>query len=216
MKTMSEMAIETGINDKNNYSGQLDWEFYKKPENKKHISKFVDKIGSKNYTIYKTGKNIISYFLVQGDIYKGVLQIEEFPKGTARILTSNSKIRGFYQLMFMILLTKFDKILSDVSLSSPAIKSYEKLSKMNIFNISVVEYSSGKERTVPFSKKMLLKNPGNKVQIEEKQKGFMREHLKEYNRRIEQEENGRPSTFKRMFMENDENLDLFLFGNYIN
>ena len=207
------MAIETGINDKNNYSGESDWEYYQRPENRKFLELFLDKLGSKHYTIYKTGKNIISYFLTKDDKYLGVIQVEEFPNKQARILTSHSYEKGFYQIMFQMLLTKYNSILSDVSLSTQAIKSYKKLSKSQMFKIGVLDVDNQIHK---FSKSKLLEYPGNRVIILPKQEKFLKEHLDEYYKRISQSENNRPSTFKQMFESNDNNLDLFLFGPGIN
>jgi len=207
---MNEMAFETGLNDKNNYQGKTDWEFYNKPENKKFVKLLKDKIGSNKYKFYKVPGVITSYFLTdENDNYLGRIQLEVI-NNKGYIKTSHGSIKNFYKIMFTLLLTEVKEIYSDVSLSTQAIKSYEKLSKNGLYKIKIKDTDNNIH---DFDKDLLLQYPGNVVQITEKQEGFIEEHFKDYYKRISLNQvNGRPDTFKRMFLESDEYLDLFLFG----
>ena len=126
-KYINEMAIETGINDKNSYQGKTDWKFYQKPENKKYIKLYKKNIGSKHYKVYTTsGGSTVSVFLTtESDEYLGRIQVSDFGN-KAEIHTSHGTIKDFYKIMFTVMLSMWDVILSDYSLSTQAIKSYEK------------------------------------------------------------------------------------------
>jgi len=208
---MNEMAIETGINDKNNYQGKSDWSFYQKPGNKKYIRLLKKDIGSKKYKLYKTDGIVTSYFLIsENNKYIGRIQIDKINKD-GYIKTSHGTIKNFYQIMFTLLVPDYRNIYSDVSLSTQAIKSYEKLagSGTKLFKINIKDT---RNKIHKFNKELLLQYPGNVVQISESQKGFVNEHFKDYYTRIKQNQGVLPGVFKQMFISGDTNLDLFLFG----
>ena len=204
------MAIETGINDKNNYQGKTDWIFYQEKDNQKFLKLIKTKLSSKNYSIYETKGSYLSWFLVKNDKYLGRIQFDIID-GNPRLLTSHGTIKGFYQLMFAFMLTKYDNIQSDVSLSTQAIKSYERLSKAQIFKVKIKDHQGIHD----FDKSILLKYPGSRVYIQEEYK-FLKEHFDDFDKRIQHnEESGRAGTFKMMFSKEDSNLDLFLFGPWV-
>lgn len=202
------MARDTGIHHSGAFGGVGDWEYYQKhPE---FIVLVNDKISSKNYSIYKTkGQSYCTYYLVQGDTYKGKIS-GGIDKNTFTIKETDSKLkRGFYEIMFLVLLTMYNKLLSDTSLSTQAINSYTKLNKNKTKKFSIgVQTTQGDEE---FSKELLLKADSNRVIIQGDQK-YLNEFFDDYYKRINQTENDRPSAFRKMFLNKDETLDRHMFG----
>ena len=107
------------------------------------------------------------------------------------------------------MLSKWDIILSDYSLSTQAIKSYEKLSKQSLFDVEILNTSN---EIIKFSKSELLKYPGIRVIIHSKNK-MVQERLEKYYKEIENDQiPGLGSTLKQMFEDYNKNLDVWLFG----
>ena len=177
---INEMAVSSGVSNKNNFSSKDDWDFYK-TENRKFITLVQDNVTSKHWKIYKT-KTI--YFLVsEYEEYLGKIDIT--PVGDEAIInTSHSTIKGLYSIMFPVILKKFDVILSGNSLSTQAIRSYEKLSKTaKNFKVKLQTVDGIKD----FDKKELVKDPLTTVIITEALEEFAENN-----------------TFKKMFLENSK------------
>ncbi len=207
---LKEMAVQTGISGDGAHEGKGDWEYNKKYNFIKLVN---DKLGSKSYQVYKTiTPGIFTYFLTKDDNYRGKIQVQEVKNGIQIIASHKESIKGFYQIMFTIMLKEYKEIYSDVMLSTQAIKSYEKLSKKHtLFNIYVKE----NQEYIPFSKEALLRDKNNTVviKVQTKNENFIKEHLDEYYKRIQQTENNKPSSFMKMFITKDQELDQYLFGN---
>jgi len=202
--TFREMAFDSGINNKNNYSGASDWEFYQK--NPKFINLFMKNIGPKNYSVYKTKTK---YFLVKDLKYQGIIEISKV-NDEAYIASSHKlpEVKGFYSIMFPILLHDFKKIHSGDSLSTQAIKSYTKLSKTKLFKVGVLTPTGIKD----FNKKLLLKG-SNTVIIYEGTK-FIVEFYKDYHKKINFTDI-LPSLHRKMFLENNPELERYLYSDLL-
>lgn len=153
---INEMARETGINT-HSFDRSEALQFY--IDNPKYIFKKYENIGSKKYIVIQTGD--YSFLLTNpDDEYLGNIDLSDPDNnGYASINGSESKIDGgFYNLMFRVILQdkEINAILSDSSLSTQAIKSYEKINKEGIFKIFV--YDKTTKEIMKFSKEELLKN----------------------------------------------------------
>jgi hypothetical protein len=144
----------------NEYSYEGKWN-YLKSKNYKNTKLLSDKLPD-HMKLYLYDD---IYFLIsEREEYLGYIELRtdgEIP----RIVYTDSKLSGgFYLIMFTYIfkLTHITEILSDVSLSENAIKSYTKLSKNKSFEIRV--YTKNKEY-LPFSLRNLKSDELNRVSI---------------------------------------------------
>lgn len=210
---VSEMAIRNGITNSNSNNKQRDWEWYQ--NNLMYLTLVQEKIGSKHYKVYKVGQDARIYFLVTekneyaGSI-SGVLKGKKFYIDTTH--ADRSKIeRGFYQTIFGVILSnKVEEILSDGSLSTSAIKSYLKINKISVFDISVKVPGN---TYIEFTEENLFSDKNNVISIKSK---FIRERFKKYYKTLGLEySGGLSSSLFRMYESYSEDIDGWLFGEII-
>ena len=195
------MAFDSGKQGSGSvHHGKSDWDYHLE-NNKRFLSKVID---LRTAVVYKTKtKGITTYFLSKGDDYLGKIQVEQL-NGSNRILSSHSNTKGFYQIIFPVILQDTNmEILSDISLSSEAIKAYVSLYKKTktkrIFNIEIKVGN----KYYPFSKDLLLQG-GNKVSINDNN-NIIEEHLKDFLNRPDRLES------YKLLVENDKFLNV-VFG----
>jgi hypothetical protein len=166
---IDEMAVNTGNSPKGAFSKEQ--EFYKL-NNLKVIKKNLPG----DYTVLKGETD---YFLSKNNEYKG--HIEFTKKGDVLSINhSHSEIKkGFYELMFSVILTECKEILSDISLSSQALKSYSNLNRnVSIFELAIKIGKSYK----PYSEEDLLSSRRAKISI--KAKHIMSEVFEDYYNKL--------------------------------
>ena len=199
----NEMAHMSGILDSNSYSLKSEFNNYK---NSKSFELQTDKIGSMNYSLYKSTINLNEiYFLTEDGEYRG--QITFMKDGNSLIIKTSHKeksVKGFYNILFTIILNKNKniEILSDNNLSTQAFKSYMKLSKNKSFILRTKTLFGYDD----FSKENIEDSDLNRVSLS--LKNFV---LEEYNNKINDKllfENH----YKKMFEEKDETLEQLLMG----
>jgi hypothetical protein len=146
-----------------------------KDKGKKFTKLLKDKVSKERYKVYKTD---LLYFLVsENDDYLGCIEIKN-----KHIKSSDSKLkRGFYLIMFTVILTDINEIFSDFRLSTQAINSYEKLAKNN--QLSIKLYNTVSKEYFNFSKEK-LKEDNIIVSIKEKHNGSINEMFKEFYERL--------------------------------
>jgi hypothetical protein len=108
--------------------------------------------------------NDIYFLTTDDDKYLGYIELRT-DGDIPRIVYSDSRLPGgFYNIMFtnMFKHTTMKEILSDISLSDNAIKSYQKLAKNPKYNIRVITKSG---EYLDFNKKNLMGNDFNRVSI---------------------------------------------------
>ena len=155
-----EMAASSGkvAHGTNDYSYEGKWNHLvdKDLKNTKLLAKFDDK---KMY-LYDD----IYFLTTDDDKYLGYIELRTDGK-IPRIVYSDSRLPGgFYDTMFtnMFKHTSLEEILSDISLSDNAIKSYQKLAKNPKYLIRVITKSG---EYLDFNKKNLMDNDFNRVSI---------------------------------------------------
>lgn len=119
-----------------------------------------------------------------------------------QIKSSYSELKkGFYDIMFFSILTDVHEILSDIDLTSDAIKAYENLNRrLSNFDLAVKLGKKYKK----FTKEELLKNRNTKVSI--KAKHNFNEILEDFYERIEFS-----STYRKGYEENNGVCELVLY-----
>jgi hypothetical protein len=203
IQDINEMAHMSGILDSKSYSLKKDFDKYK---NSKSFKLQADKIGSMNYSLYKSTIDLNEiYFLTENDEYRG--QITFMKDGNSLIIKTSHKeksVKGFYNILFTIILNKNKsiEIVSDNNLSTQAFKSYMKLSKNKSFILKTKTMFGYEE----FTKENIEDSMFNRVSLS--LKNFV---LEEYYNKINDIllfENH----YKKMFQENDETLEQILMG----
>lgn len=206
-KDIQEMAVDTGVNSRDNFSKDSEWDFYKNNENTMLVA---NNIGSQHYKVYQNGSN---FFLTsKEDEYKG--QLEGTIKDSLFVITSSnadSTVKGFYNIIFTVILgnTNITEINSDVAISSNAIRSYERLSVNSNLILKVKHRrETNKDNYLEFSKEELLK-PNMVVSVSSYN---LKEHFKDYYNRIQSiDKNGFPLAFNLEFNKQKGGVDRFLF-----
>jgi hypothetical protein len=175
---IDEMAVTSARYKRGAFSKKDDWDL--QGSDRRIFSLVKDKINSKQMKLFKNKQN---YFLIsKDDEYLGHIQIEE-SRGKAFITGSSSNIEsGFYNIIFIAILTftDIDEIISDSSLSTNAIKSYENLEKNNSLNLKILNDGNYYE----FSKEELLKNADAKVSI--KSAGRLHENFERFIKEVQE------------------------------
>ena len=208
MKTFTEMAIETGLHNKSSFSKEDDWEFYNKTPDSVDLVAF--NVGSGRFKIWKSEH---TFFLTSdSEEYIGSLQTREY-NNILYIETSHTKLKkGFYNIMFTFLLTMYKEIRSDTSLSTNAIKAYERLDKNTKLNVQV--YDNGYN---PYSHKALTSSRTATVSITEVY--AMNEIINDYYDRIMSEKKDsfgiEQNGYRKAYENKSKELDMFLFGEEI-
>ena len=204
---VSEMARETGYTDNSSFNMSSEWNFFK--NDMKHCELIRDRIGSQHYKVFKC---LSTYFLISEDNeYLGSIEFNITSKYHI-IVSSNSLIdRGFYAIMFTTILSNDVKeIVSDTSLSSNAIGSYDRLNKghtsLKIQITDGVQYWG-------FDKMKLVSD--NQLRVSIKEKSSLNELFDEYYKRIDDrcEVTGRPLSYMNEYINKLPGCDHFLFGN---
>ena len=213
---LQEMGIISGDNDYNNYSKEYDWnKFYK---GKEVPILLLKDIGSNHLRLYLVGNS--HFYLADGNNnYKGQLELV-INNHIGTIQSSNSVLeRGFYNIMFTSIFATglVKEILSDINLSTQAIKSYDKLYINGYLDIQV--YNTKNNTYYPFSIDTFKSNTYNVISIREKQYNSIKEHFEEYYKRInsiEVLESGNivNFSFRTEFLKNSTSLDNYLFCEY--
>jgi hypothetical protein len=192
---LEEMATETGKSKKDVFSKKEEFSL----ENKTLVTTKVTTKLPNNMEVHKDKKN---YYLVQKGEYKGHIEyISKEPK-VIQITGSHSELKkGFYNIMFFSILTDVYEILSDIDLSSQAIKAYENLNRrVSNFELAV----KLNKDYLPFSKEELLKSRKARVSI--KAKHNFKEMLEDFHERIEIS-----STYRKGFDENNGICEFVLY-----
>ena len=165
----------------------------------KHMTLVKDRLPRK-LKVTKDNKN---YFLsTENNEYLG--HIEYIKKGDViSIVSSHSELKGgFYSIMFTSILSDVREILSDISLSSEALKSYNTLnSEVSNFELAVKIGTSFK----PYSREVLLSSRTTKISI--KYKHNLSEIFDEYYSRISDKE----YTYGKAYDDKPELLEYYLY-----
>ena len=211
---LQELAVDVGKqNDKQN-SREFDWnKFYRDTD----IPVLEQKdIGSNRYKLYRVYS---SFFLTtENNDYLGILVLN-INNRTGIITLSNSKLKtGFYNIMFTTILSLdiVDELLSDVKLSSNAIKAYLNLSINNMLSIKVLTIDGS---YIDISRDNILNNNTNRFSVKEKyNKGSIRESFTDYYTRIyEVSDNDLiVPAYVWLYNNKDSWLDSFLFCEKLN
>jgi hypothetical protein len=204
-ESLLEMAYDSGVNDQQNYSKKKDWSFYKGRDKTQLIAK---DLGGSHYKIYFSG--LSSYFLTtEDDEYLGQLE-GRYSENTFYISSSQSDVKGFYQIMFISLLAKTNikHIISDISLSTQAIGSYEKLAKNNLLKTEIL----CNNKIIPFSKEVLLSKPSCQVMVSSNTD--LQEHFYNFYNKVNmvEQETNRPLAHNVAFNNREKYIDNVLFG----
>lgn len=204
------MADETGVNG-STFDRTSEWGDFIK--NSTFTKLIYDNLGTNRYKVYRYGSELY-YLTDENNNYLGHIELEN-----NRINSSFSKLKGgFYNIMFTIILTQIQYIISDKSLSTQAIRSYEKLNQLPAKKYKMYVISNNNiSNTKPFSKEELLSNSSNRVMITEKSQNYMLESIKDYYTRINKYDklSGYPLSLTKYYNEKNEICDLYLFNEYI-
>jgi len=205
-KEFNEMAVDTGHNSPR--SKEDEWLFYSSDKGKKFISLFKDKLGKDHLKIFRTNDDQKYFLIDESNKYLGHI-FGQVKDKVFTIQESSSNIKkGFYNIMFRVILIENKEILSDSSLSSQAIKSYSKLTKDYKIQIRDKMFS---DEYFEFNKDTLMK-PNLVVSV-------MNEHLEgtleEYYRRISSvqlnEDPKSKGVFYLDYINKKDNLDRYLY-----
>ena len=208
-KIIDEMVVETGVNG-NTFDRTNEWKTYLGSPFTKLLK---DNLGTNRYKIYKYGSE--TYYLTdENNEYIGHIELEN-----SKIVSSFSKLKGgFYNIMFTFILTQIPYILSDKSLSSQAIRSYEKLSNLPDKKFKLkISLDGNIKNTTNFNKDMLLSNSYARVLITEKYQNYMKNNIEDYFERINKYDKitKSPISLTKYYNERNEICDLYLFNEYI-
>ena len=164
-------------------------------------------IGVEKLRVYRAGSN---FFLTDSnDEYLGNIEFSKVENKFATIGHIYSKItQGFYSIMFSAILTEpnIDYILSDVSLSDPALSAYGRLAKSNMLLVGVFTNEGIKD----FSKDLVLSDSSYRVVVHEKKKGVLEYAFNDFRDRYNISE-----SFKTAMDNGDHSVDYYLFNQEI-
>lgn len=122
-KKLFETPFRTGTRDKNDFSGEIDWESYRN-----NINMVTDNFTAKKYKVYKSE---IRYFITdKKDNYLLGIQFSEIKikgKISIEIETVHSKEKGLYSKFIEYLASEYGYVISHNKQSTQAEKSWKKI-----------------------------------------------------------------------------------------
>ena len=202
---IKEMARQTGQYPSGSFNSQatFDWITTDFPEEMKVIQR---NLTSKKYDVSMTDfGGEISFWVTQNGEFQGRVQGIKDKKDFIIETTEKKKsMKGFYALVFPVILTKFKRILSDTKLSPSAVGAYLKLEKSILQGRIKIQTKTG---VVDFDKDVLFDKIQNRIVVEEDQEDLI-EHFNQYHRRVEKLAEGKSF----LHYMHETNLDIWLLG----